>query len=123
MIPEDVRTFLSHEISSTWMLELLLLLKTSAPRSWVADDLVAEMRGSKVIVEDSLIKLASLGVIMIAGGRIGYTAANPHDEMITKLTRIYAEHPLALIKEILAAPNDKIRHFADAFRLKPTRPL
>ena len=118
MIPKDVHTFLSREVTSTWMLDLLLLLQSSAPRAWSSDELITEMRGSKIIVEDCLIKLSSLGVIMIGAGRISYTTSNPHDEIISKLARVYAEQPLAVVREILSSPNDKIQSFVDAFKLK-----
>jgi hypothetical protein len=34
------------------------------------------------------------------------------------LARLYAERPLAVIREIMSAPNDKLHSFVDAFRLK-----
>jgi hypothetical protein len=119
VIPEDVRSFLAREVESTWMLDLLCLLKSTAPRTWSADELILEMRGSRFIIENCLGKLASLGTIMIAGRHISYTPSNPHDQTITKLARIYAEQPLAVIRETLSTPHDKIQSFADAFKFKP----
>ena len=38
--------------------------------------------------------------------------------MAAEVVRLYGERPVSLIKEIMAAPNDKIHSFVDAFRLK-----
>lgn len=119
MIPEHVRGFLRTEIKSTWMLDLLMVLKGSAPRAWAPADLIAELRGSKVVVEDCLARLVSLGIVSRDNGRYHYAGAgNPHAATIEDLVRIYAEQPLAVIKEILSSPNDKIQSFIDAFKLK-----
>jgi hypothetical protein len=37
---------------------------------------------------------------------------------VQELEAAYAARPLAVIKAILAAPNEKIQTFADAFRVK-----
>jgi hypothetical protein len=118
VIPEDVRMFLHNEIKSTWALDLLLAMKAAPARAWAADDLVAELRGSRVIVSDCLSRLVSVGVVAEDGGAYRYNSTSPHDRVVSQLVKIYAERPIAVIREILAAPNDKIQSFVEAFRLK-----
>ena len=52
-------------------------------------------------------------------GRIRFEASSPAlDQLVHELEAAYARTPLAVVKEILAAPNQQIQSFADAFRLK-----
>jgi hypothetical protein len=37
--------------------------------------------------------------------------------VVAELAKLHSEYPLAVIKEIVRAPNDKIQSFVDAFRL------
>ena len=119
-LSEDVLRFLRHSIGSIWDLELLLLLHRDAARGWTAAGLVRELRGSPGIVASALTTLSRAGLAECDdSGQYRYRPATAElDDMAGKLLRTYSEFPFAVTQAIFAAPSDKIRVFADAFRLK-----
>jgi hypothetical protein len=119
-IPDNVLQFLQTSIPSVWTLELLLLMRRSPDRSWSAQELDRELRGSALIVSRALAKLIAAGlVIEESSGVYRYQPARPVlGETIELLAKIYADYPVAVTQAILAAPSEQIRTFADAFRLK-----
>lgn len=96
------------------------MMRRSRGRSWTLDELARELRGNRNLVQDVLSALARAGLLAPeAGGAYRYQAATPElDAIVAELERHYAERPVALIKEIFSAPNEKIQSFADAFRIK-----
>ena len=65
MIPEDtVLDFAGTLFRSVWALELLLALKGRAERAWHASDIVRELRGSRVVVDEALNNLVAAGLVV-----------------------------------------------------------
>ncbi len=120
MIPEHVLRFIRGSIKSVWMLDVLLLMRRGRERSWPIDELTRELRGNRTLVNDVLSALAKAGLVEADGeGHFRYRPATQEaDALVEELERVYVERPLALIKEIVSAPNEKIQSFADAFKLK-----
>jgi hypothetical protein len=117
---EDIFAFVRASVRSVWALELLLLLRREPTRAWHPEELVRELRSSHAIVAEELSGLQRAG---LAGqdndGRFGYTPLSPRlDDLVTGVQRIYAAKPMAVVKAIMAAPNEKLRIFSDAFKLK-----
>jgi predicted transcriptional regulator len=120
VIPEHVLTFIRSSIKSVWALDLLILIRRARVRSWTLDALAQELRGNRTLVNDVLSALMKAGVIQAdTEGSYRYWPATPDlDALVEQLDRLYAERPVALIKEIVSAPNEKIQSFADAFKIK-----
>lgn len=120
MIPEPVLQFVRRHIKSVWTLDLLFMMRRSGSRSWTLDELARELRGNRNLVQDVLSTLSRAGLLAPeARSAYRYQAATPElDAIVAELERHYAERPVALIKEIFSAPNEKIQSFADAFRIK-----
>jgi hypothetical protein len=120
MIPDDVLRFIRGSIKSVWTLDVLLLLRRGRTRSWPLDELTGELRGNRTLVHDVLSALAKAGLVETDdAGNYRYRPSDAEaDALVGHLERIYVERPMALIKEIVSAPNEKIQSFADAFRLK-----
>jgi len=120
VIPETIAVFLRTSVKTTWALDLLLLMKQTPERVWTLGELTTHMRSSKVIIEDALKTFMNLKLIAEdQAGFYRYTSTNAELEpVVTELVRLYNERPLAIIREIVSAPNDKIQSFVDAFRLK-----
>jgi hypothetical protein len=118
----DERTFafVRSVLKSVWDLELLLLLHRSGDAIWTSEAIVRELRGSEGVV--------SIAIESLKGARlIGTVSPNTYryepatDELhyfVTSISRIYADRPMAVIKAITEAPNDKLRAFSDAFKLR-----
>jgi hypothetical protein len=119
VIPEHVLQFVRRYIKSVWTLDLLVHMRREPARSWTVDILARDLRGSRPLVEDALSGLNRAGLLkQDANGAYRYEPAADLDAIAAELERHYAERPVALIKEIASAPNEKIQSFADAFRIK-----
>jgi hypothetical protein len=117
---DDIFAFVRASVRSVWALELLLLLRRDPGRAWSPDELVRELRGSPAIVAEELAGLQRAGLVAAEpDGRFRYGPQAPRlDELAAGVQRMYAAKPMAIVKAIMAAPNDKLRIFSDAFRLK-----
>ncbi len=120
MIAEPVLRFVRSSIKSVWALELLLVMRRAASRVWTIDELTHEMRSNRTLVADIASAFVKIGLLEEpASETFRYRPASGElDDLVQQLDRLYAERPLALIKEIVSAPNERIQSFADAFKLK-----
>jgi hypothetical protein len=120
VVPERILTFLRQSFRSAWDLELLLLLRHNRAASHTVERLIRDLRGSQIIVADSLRILATSGLIEEEPpGSYRYRPATPELEcLVEELEKTYAMFPVGLTEAIRSLPNDKIRTFADAFRLR-----
>lgn len=120
MIPELALQLIRSSIKSAWALELLLFMKRQSARAWTVNELTAELRSSPSLVAGIVLNLAKDGLIgEIQDGLYQYAPATPElDEAVRQLEAINAERPLAVIKEIISAPNDKLTSFVEAFKLR-----
>ena len=120
MFTDEARQFIRTSLRSVWALELLLLMRRGRDRSWDVDALTLELRSSKLIVADALTGLQQAGLVVAeADGTWRYAPAAGHlDSVVQQIAAAYAEQPLAVSREVLAADRSKIQIFADAFRLK-----
>jgi hypothetical protein len=116
----EVRDFIGGCIRSVWALELLLFMRRNAGRAFSVDELTAELRSSTFVIADVLATFRQAGLVAeTLEGKFQYAPAASHlDRAVDEIASAYASKPLAVSREILAAGNDKIRTFADAFRLK-----
>jgi hypothetical protein len=117
---EQILAFLRAHIRSLWALELLLLLARDRGKAWQPSDLVREMRSSPVAVGEALRNLQSAGLAASdADNRYRYSPASAElDALASGIAQAYSVRPSAVVKAIVTAPDDKLRIFADAFRLK-----
>ena len=120
LIAGDVLEFIQSSFKSIWSLELLLFLQRSADRAWTTSELVRELRGSEHVVRQSLAALLAAGLVSAeANETFRYAPASPDlHRLALETERTYRERPGAVRQAILSAPNEKLRTFADAFRLK-----
>lgn len=120
MFPPEVKEFIASCVRSVWALELLLLLRREERRGWSVEEITTELRSSTFVVADVLAAFRQAGLVAEdPDGKFRYAPAARHlDRAVEQIATAYASKPLAVSKEILAAGNDKIRTFADAFRLK-----
>ena len=117
---EELLALVRTHIVSVHSLELLLLVKRQRDRSWQTAELVRELRSSSLAVAQSLASLRAAGLVReISDGRISFAPISPqHDRLAAEIEKIYAATPLTLLKAIVAAPDEKLRIFSDAFKLK-----
>lgn len=120
---EDLEEFLRHSIRSVWALELVLLLRRTAPRAWKAEELVRELRASQAVVDDNLAVLEASG--LVAHDPDGAWAFAPASRVLAELCETlqqrYRESPVKTINAIVSAGPDSVRQLAEAFRLRKER--
>lgn len=63
MIPDPVVRFVRSTIKSVWALELLLLIRRTAPREWTVEELTAALRSSPLIVTELLSAFERSGIV------------------------------------------------------------
>lgn len=119
MTDEEVLAFVQASIPSVWALELLLLVRRDRARTWRASELVRELRSTATVVDHSLAALQSAGMVAGEDGLYRYQPASAAvDGLVAETARIYGIKPVAVIRAIVTAPNDKLRTFANSFKLK-----
>lgn len=119
-LSDDALTLLRGSIRSVWALELILLLRRHSDRDWSNADLVRELRGSEVVVQEALAGFRGAGLLVAqADGSHRYQPAAPMlDQWVEEIEQAYAIRPSAIIREIFAAPGNKVQIFADSFRFR-----
>lgn len=120
MTEQEVLAFAGGSLKSVWALEVLLLLRRTRERCWREDELVRELRSSSVGVRDALANLLRVGFAAEEpAGQFCYRPTAPElDTAAAELSSLFAAKPMVVIRAIATAPNEKLRIFSDAFRLK-----
>lgn len=116
---DSVASFIRGSFRSVWALELLLHLKRGADRAWSAEELVDALRGSALIVSQSLDGLIRAGLVSIDEKNCArYQPANAELEQLVAATQeLYARKPETVRRIIVSAGHPGLANFADAFRL------
>jgi hypothetical protein len=117
---DDVLGFAAGLFKSVWALELLLTLRRGRNQSWLAAELIKELRSSRVVIVEALTNLVVTGLVVEdEGGRFRYHVGSAGiDEMVGELETLYAMKPTVVMREIVSAPNLKLKILSDAFRIK-----
>jgi hypothetical protein len=121
--PEELRSFIQEAIPSVDAAELLLVLAQHPEREYPVSELIDAMRPTAVsepVVGRYLNRFHTIGVVEAKeNNAYVYRPASPDlDGLVRALTKVYNERPVTLVRMIYAPRDEKIRSFADAFRLK-----
>ncbi|WNG54100.1 hypothetical protein F0U59_04305 [Archangium gephyra] len=121
-LPEAVRRLIAEHIDSVEQLEILLLLQQHQERSWTAESVARELRISPLSAGDRLKDMARSAILARLQGsdaEFRYAPESPQmAEAVAGLATAYSERRVTVINLIFSKPVDKIRTFADAFRLR-----
>jgi hypothetical protein len=122
-IPQEVRAFITEHIDSVLQLELLLLLHTKRSDDFSAAEVVAELRIDPAWAVRQLDDFCARGILACpeaeAPRRYRYAPKSPQtDAAIARLEQPYADRRVSVISLIFSKPTDKLRSFADAFRVR-----
>ena len=117
---EEVSSFIRATFRSVWALELLCFLRQNRDRNLTRAEMVAGLRGSELVVTQSLDALTAAGLVLAdADGSARYgPASDDLDRLVERAEALYAKSPDAVRRTIVAAANPGITAFADAFRLR-----
>ena len=117
-----MRRLIAEHIDSVEQLEILLLLYQHPERSWTAESVARELRVSALSVTDRLKDMTQAGLLSRVEGSLAEYRCAPESpklaEAVSGLATAYSERRVTVINLIFSKPVDKIRTFADAFRLR-----
>jgi hypothetical protein len=121
--PDELRSLIQETIPTLDAAELLLLLALDRDREYSVASIIEAMRPTALTESAArhyLHQFESRGLVSIRDEeRYQYTPASPELEAAVRaLTRVYNERPVTLVRVIYGPKDDKIRSFAEAFRLK-----
>jgi hypothetical protein len=118
-IPDHLVDFLRRSLDSVEGLEMLFLLHGTREREWAAEEINAELRSSALAVQDRLDNLERRGLVRRQeNGSYRFDERSPDAPLVAELALEFARRPFTIMNLILQNPTDRIRTFADAFRLK-----
>jgi hypothetical protein len=121
-IPNHVRQFVVDQVDSVMQLELMLLLQAERARQWSGGDVAAELRIDAAWVGSQLDELCRRRILVCHAGAGQTYQFGPADPAIARaietLAALYATHRVSIISMIFSKPVDRLRNFADAFRLR-----
>ncbi|HEX8222981.1 MAG TPA: hypothetical protein VF605_04095 [Allosphingosinicella sp.] len=117
---QDVSSFIAATFRSVWALELLCFLRQDRGRSLSHAEMVAGLRGSDLVVSQSVDSLTAAGLVIaeVDGSARYCPASDDLDALVEAAAALYARSPDAVRRTIVAAANPAITAFAAAFRLR-----
>lgn len=116
---QEVSSFIRSTFRSVWALELLCFLKKHRDRAWQQSDLVVALRGSDLVVSQSVESLLAAGLVVIEPGQsVRYQpTSDAVDGLASAAEGLYASRPDAVRRMIVAPTASGLSSFADAFKL------
>lgn len=124
-VPESVRQFVLSTIDSVELLRVLLLLFEAPSRRWSAADITRELRSSDSSIDKRLHDLYDRRVLSPEANRDAVHQYIPYSgeshAAVEKLVDFHRHRPYRLIDLIYSKPNEALRAFADAFKIKKDR--
>lgn len=120
MLEPKLVAFVRSSIPSVWALELLLLIRRASPQSLTSAELVQALRATPTLINRLLDGFVDSGLVeKIEPDAYRFQCALPETAELCEALALAAENrPIALRDVIIAAPNEKLRNLADAFRIK-----
>ena len=117
---QEVDSFIRATFRSVWALELLCFLRQNRDRSLTHLEMVTGLRGSDLVVTQSVDALTAAGLVLSeAEGLSRYAPASDElDKLVAQVEALYSTSPDAVRRMIVSAANSGITAFADSFRLR-----
>lgn len=115
----EILAFAAAAVQSISALELVIHLRGQRHRSFSIGELVRELHSSELAIGQALKHLMRADLVT-GGSESGYRyqqGSKQLDVLCQRLEIEYARKPVKVIGAILGAQNEKLRVFADAFRL------
>jgi hypothetical protein len=119
-ISQELKTFIKEQIQSVFSLEVLLLFHRERSRSFTSEEIANEL-GIEIDVVRHVSELISANLLVAtSAGNSKYSYAPANRELaslVDQLAVAYSRKRVPILSLILAEHPDKIRGFAEAFRL------
>jgi hypothetical protein len=119
--PADIKQFIADHIDSVAELELLLLLRRDPAQAWTPSAAGQRLYASADVVALQMADLQAKQLLTSGPDEQTFVYRPQIAEMVPyvdQLAELYRERRVAVITAIYSKPSDKIRRFADSFRLR-----
>ena len=119
--PERVSALVEARLDSIEMIQVLMVLHGEPTRSWSAEEVARATGLDPVSASGHLIVLRQRGFLLVTmAGDASYTygARGELSDTVDALMECYRTRPLELANLVAARPRNKLRLFADAFRVR-----
>jgi hypothetical protein len=120
-LPTSVQQFLSKYIRSLEQLEVLLLLRDNANRSWTSSEVYEVVRSSRSSVEERLESFVQLGFLAKETGSPSTFRYAPRENLgaeVDETAGAYQKWRVRVIEAIFTPVIDPAQRFADAFKVR-----
>lgn len=119
--PSELKTFITEHIQSVAKLETLLLLYENSQRWWSAADAARAIYIAETPTAALLAELHSAGLLAAEAATPPLYRFEPKNPklvgLVADLAKYYQQRRVTVITMIHSAPVDKLRTFADAFKI------
>jgi hypothetical protein len=122
-IPTNVLHLITEHIRSIAQLELLLTLNRERDKSWSVEE-AAKVLYTAVSMTEPLLESLRVAGFLTATGRgaescYRFAPRTPElTQAVVDLDRLYQERRVTIVNLIYSASTEKLRNFADAFRIR-----
>jgi hypothetical protein len=120
-ISSGLKSFVKAQIQSVFRLEVLLLLHGGQTRSFTAADVANELGFEPEVAHEHLEALTRNGLLSRSGNdelKYRYDPVGQQEAiMVDELAVAYTRQRVPILSLILAPGTDRIRRFAEAFRV------
>jgi hypothetical protein len=120
-LPRHVEQLIAERIDSVAQLEIVLLLMADPTKPWSAGTLAKHMAFDQKMAQAQLDELCTKHLLGCDDRRVEfrYAPSTPElDQAMRDLGQAYADRRVTVIGMIFSKPTDKLRNFADAFRIR-----
>jgi hypothetical protein len=116
---QEVSSFIRSTFRSVWALEMLCFLKKHRDRAWPQHELVVALRGSNLVVSQSVESLLAAGLVVIEPGELVryQPTSDAVDGLASAAESLYATRPDAVRRLIVSSASSGLSSFSDAFKL------
>lgn len=114
-----LKDFIRRHIKSVGHLEILVLFNKDLERYWTAQQISQELRTNESLAETQLDDMTRSGLVSYDSDQGARCVADPAQrDGLKSLVGLYLLRRALVIEFIYSQPLDRIRSFADAFKLK-----
>jgi predicted transcriptional regulator of viral defense system len=118
-LPLDIKEMLIKFFDSVNQMEVLFLFLENQNSSWTAESVYKELRSNLTSAGIQLAHLHRCGFIYrLENGSYVFNQKSTLAPAVKKLHEVYQEKPVAVISYIYERPQNKLKEFADAFKIK-----
>ena len=120
-MPDDLRGFIHECIPHVDAAELLLLIAAHSRGLTIAEICRTLQHSdlSEAALERYLARFGELGLVACSEDRYSLAPdASKYSAVLAELRRLYNEQPVTLVRMIYAPRDERLRAFADAFKIK-----